>query len=36
MAINNVADLFVATLERAGVKPHRWRARTGVSAFDAC
>jgi hypothetical protein len=21
-------------LERAGVKPHRWRARTGVSAFD--
>jgi hypothetical protein len=21
-------------LERVGVKPHRWRARTGVSAFD--
>lgn len=21
-------------LERAGIKPHRWRARTGVSAFD--
>ncbi len=21
-------------LDRAGVKPHRWRARTGVSAFD--
>jgi hypothetical protein len=21
-------------LERAGVKPHRWRARTGISAFD--
>jgi hypothetical protein len=20
--------------ERAGIKPHRWRARTGVSAFD--
>src|SRR5712671_7390690 len=21
-------------LERAGIKPHRWRARTGISAFD--
>jgi len=21
-------------IERAGIKPHRWRARTGVSAFD--
>jgi hypothetical protein len=21
-------------VERAGIKPHRWRARTGVSAFD--
>jgi Phytanoyl-CoA dioxygenase (PhyH) len=21
-------------MERAGVKPHRWRARTGISAFD--
>ena len=20
--------------ERAGIKPHRWRARIGVSAFD--
>ncbi len=21
-------------LERAGIKPHRWRARSGISAFD--
>ncbi len=21
-------------IERAGIKPHRWRARVGVSAFD--
>jgi hypothetical protein len=21
-------------MERAGVKPHRWRARSGISAFD--
>ena len=25
---------FGDLLERAGIKPHRWRARTGVSAFD--
>jgi len=23
-----------AMVERAGIKPHRWRARIGVSAFD--